>query len=629
MLKKDYPELAKYWNYKRNDEIGVHFEDISHGSHKKVWWICNKGHEWEMAPHDMSRGCPYCSSERLLPGFNDLATTRKDLLDLWNYEKNETIQPTEIMAHSSKKVWWKCNKGHEWEATPNDISRGSRCPYCSSQKILVGENDLATLNPELADEWNYERNDGLAPQDVMPNSNKKVWWKCKSGHEWKAGIADRNRGNGCPICSNKKVLPGYNDLVTTNPKLANEWNYGKNGSLSPRDITSKSGKKVWWRCANGHEWETSISNRTSGRGCPICSNKKVLPGYNDITTLAPQLLTEWNYEKNGNLTPQCFTPGSNKKVWWKCKNGHEWQAVIGSRVKDNNVVSLCPVCSRNLHISFSEKILFFYIKKTFPDAIENYRPSWLNKKELDIYIPSKKVGIEYDGERYHKSKRDAEKDKLCKEQGITLIRIRERGAEKIRSSSIVFTLPLDHHRGGEHLAPALRFLEEQLNTNLDINLTRDYDEIRSLVINYDLENSVAKTHPEILDEWDYEKNGAIGNTPENVSAGSGIIVWWKCKNGHSYRSTLNNKTSFQGGCPYCSSHKILPGFNDLATKNPRLASEWNYEKNGELTPQDVMAGSGRKVWWKCKNNHEWQATILSRNRGNGCPYCAREKGHKN
>ena len=452
-----------------------------------------------------------------------------------------------------------------------------------------------------------------------------MWWKCKNGHEWESTIDSRNKGNGCPVCSNKKVLPGFNDLATVNPELVSEWNYEKNDTLKPQDFAPNSNKKVWWKCKNGHEWEATILYRNRGGGCPACSNKKLLPGVNDLATTNPELANEWNYEKNGGLKPQDVIAGSGKSVWWRCKNGHEWEAPVYSR----NLGRGCPICTQRLHISFPEKAIYFYMRRVFPDTIENYKPAWLGKMELDIYIPSRKVGIEYDGIRYHKNKsRDAEKDRLCSEQGITLIRIREKGLDYEATQSTVFTLLEDHKSSGKHLVPGLKFLEKQLGVDLDINISRDYDDIRSMVVNYDLKNCIAKTNPELLDEWNYEKNGQVGNTPENISAGSGIAVWWKCKKGHSYRAAPNSKTSMHYGCPYCNNKRVLPGFNDLATVNPELASEWNYERNDGSTPQDFTIGSDKKVWWKCKNGHEWEARIANRKKGSGCPYCAREKHTK-
>ncbi len=147
---------------------------------------------------------------------------------------------------------------------------GRNCPYCSNQKILKGSNDLATVNPKLASEWNYEKNGDLKPEDFFANSSKKVWWKCSKRHEWQATINNRNNGRGCPYCAGQKVVKGKNDLSTINPKLANEWNYEKNGDLKPEDFFANSSKKVWWKCSKGHEWQATINNRNKGRGCPIC-----------------------------------------------------------------------------------------------------------------------------------------------------------------------------------------------------------------------------------------------------------------------------------------------------------------------------------------------------------------------
>ena len=192
----------------------------------------------------------------------------------WNYEKNGTLRPEHCTSHSNKKVWWKCNIGHEWKAVINSRSRGNGCPYCCGRFAIAGENDLQTINPSLASEWNYDRNGGLSPQNILPSSNKRIWWKCSIGHEWQTSPNSRIRGGNCPYCSNKKVLPGYNDLQTVNPSLALEWNLEKNGGLMPKDVTSRSGKKVWWNCRNGHEWQARVCNRSRGNSCMICARTK-------------------------------------------------------------------------------------------------------------------------------------------------------------------------------------------------------------------------------------------------------------------------------------------------------------------------------------------------------------------
>ena len=203
-----------------------------------------------------------------------LLFSNPELAKEWNYEKNGNLKPEHFASNSHKKVWWKCPKGHEWQSTIKDRNSGNGCPYCASKMVSKGYNDLQAVNPSLTKEWNYEKNNGLTPVDVTPNSHKKVWWKCSNGHEWQAAIADRNGGRGCPYCAGKKVLKGYNDLQTINPTLANEWNYEKNNGLTPAEVTPNSHLKAWWKCSQGHEWQALISNRHKGNGCPQCAREK-------------------------------------------------------------------------------------------------------------------------------------------------------------------------------------------------------------------------------------------------------------------------------------------------------------------------------------------------------------------
>lgn len=128
------------------------------------------------------------------------------LMAEWNWEKNNDLNfdPRTLTLGNNKKVWWKCSKGHEWQATIYSRNAGCGCPYCSGRFAIKGENDLQTVNPTLANEWNYDKNNELTPASVLPSSNKKVWWKCSKGHEWQATIANRNKGSGCPKCYREK-----------------------------------------------------------------------------------------------------------------------------------------------------------------------------------------------------------------------------------------------------------------------------------------------------------------------------------------------------------------------------------------------------------------------------------------
>ena len=197
------------------------------------------------------------------------------LLEEWCWGKNTGVSPDILTCGSGKKVWWKCSLGHEWEASPNSRKYGVGCPYCANRKILRGFNDLATIHPALAAEWNNEKTKELTPYDVAPASSKRVWWQCKNGHEWQATVLTRHQGSNCPYCANLKVLRGFNDLASVNPELANEWDYERN-SLTPEEVVAGSNKRVWWKCSIcGHEWETTVVARNLGQGCQKCADARL------------------------------------------------------------------------------------------------------------------------------------------------------------------------------------------------------------------------------------------------------------------------------------------------------------------------------------------------------------------
>ena len=607
------PVLACEWNYEKNGDLKP--EKFSKGSNKKVWWKCKKGHEWQasISHRNNGRDCPYCAGKKIIIDENDLQTVNPSLANEWNYEKNNGLTPMDVMPNGHDKVWWKCSKGHEWQASIYSRNKGNGCPYCAGQKVIEGYNDLQTVNSFLANEWNYEKNNGLTPIDVMPFSNKKVWWKCKNGHEWQASISHRNNGRNCPYCSGRKVLVGYNDLATLNFNVAKEWNYEKNKDLKPEMFTASSNKKVWWKCSIGHEWQAIIGSRNKGKGCPYCASRKTLQGYNDLITTNPNLVKEWNYEKNKDITPKEVTSGSNKKVWWKCNKGHEWQAIVGSRNKGIG----CPICDLERKTSFPEYALEYYLEKCNINVIHSYKGQGY---ELDIYIPSRKIAIEYDGEFWHKGKteKDLEKNERCKKDGIKLYRIRE-NLPSLNDSSIDYII----RDNQKELSKALeKILCEILETDVNVDLERDAPYIENLREYTEKESSLLSLNPDLAKEWNYDKNSDL--KPEHVFPNSHKKVWWKCSKGHEWQASICNRSKGRG-CPYCSNKKVLEGFNDLQTTNPTLAIEWNYEKNNVLKPVDVVSNCNKKVWWKCKNGHEWQARIADRNKGLGCPYCAGQR----
>ena len=540
-------------------------------------------------------------------------------------------------------------------------------------------------NAQLMAEWSWEKNNelGFAPNTLTLGSHTKAWWKCSKGHEWQASITHRNKGSGCPYCSGRFAIKGENDLQTVNPNLAKEWNYEKNNGLTPVDVMPNTVKKVWWKCTKGHEWQATIDSRNRGNGCPYCSGRFAIKGENDLQTVNPMLATEWNYDKNNGLTPMDVTPNSNKEVWWKCSNGHEWQSIIANRNKGVG----CPVCNSERNTSFPEYAIVYYLKKYGLDVIHSFREKGY-ELDVYIPSKKIAIEYDGSFWHENKVKKDLEKNQKCKNDGIKLYRIREE-LPSMNDSSIDYIVKDDRKDLSKILKEILsKIIGTRVDVDLErdsivIENLRDYMEKENSFLisnpevskewNYEKNGNLKPEHfaansnkkvwwkcseghewqaaivtrnkghrcpycsgikalkgcndlqtvnPTLAEEWNYEKNNGL--TPMDVKPNSDKKVWWKCEKGHEWQARIQHRNNGIG-CPYCSGRFAVKGENDLQTVNPVLAKEWHYEKNNGLTPMDVKPNSQKKVWWKCSQGHEWQATIANRNKGSGCRECTKEK----
>ena len=371
-----------------------------------------------------------------------ISQTHKELMKEWDYKKNNKLglDPKKLTKGSGKKAYWKCKRGHKWEAKISNRCYNHRgCPYCSGHKVCK-ENCLAIRNSKLSEEWNYNKNT-LTPYDITSKSNKEVWWVCSEKHEWKISVNHRAAGNGCPCCSGYKSSKEH-CFAVVNPILSREWNYKKN-ILTPYDVTPNSGKIVHWICGRGHEWKVSVISRNKGSECPYCSNRKVNKE-NCLAAINPILSEEWDIEKNGGMTPKEIIYGSPKRVWWICnKCKHGWKASIVSRNKGIG----CPYCI-NKNEGKVKELLFKYFKnwniiphKKIWDKYKDYN----HKRYCDFWLDKDgiKVIVEYDGEQHFRPVSFGCKDKIkvannfkmtqikdkfdtkfCKENNIILHRIR-------------------------------------------------------------------------------------------------------------------------------------------------------------------------------------------------------------
>lgn len=420
-LGEKFPHLINEWS---NNNEKSPLDYYAHSEFEALW-RCSKGHEWKASIYKRTNnntGCPFCSG-RFATKENCLAITHPHLIKEWHPTKNKDLTPYDVKYGSNKTVWWIGECGHEWDCPISDRTlQNSGCPYCIGKRICE-DNCLAHINPELAKQWHPSKNGDLTPRDVFPNSRKKAWWVCEKGHEWDSSINNRTQGNGCPYCAGQKVCLD-NCLVTANPKLASEWHPTKNGNLTPYDVTKSSNKKVWWICNKNHEFKNSINDRNKGGNCPYCSGHKV-NNENCLAVTNPKVAKEWNYDKNGNLTPYMVTEHSGKKVWWICEKGHEWKVTVDNRTNGND----CPYCSNKLP---------------------------------------------------------------CEE------------------------------------------------------------------------NCLATIRPDIAKDWDYSKNKL---TPNNILPMSNKYIWWKCNEGHNWKTKVSTRTIYNTGCPYCSESKGEKRIRNFLTVN--------------------------------------------------------------
>lgn len=482
----------------------------------------------------------------------------------------------------------------------------------------------------VLEEWDYEKNTH-DPYFYSTGSHFDAWWKCrKCGGSFQSAIRNRTiKGTKCPYCNQPhRVLLGYNDLAHVYPSIAKEWNYEKNDK-KPTEVFAKSPKSYWWKCPTCKgEWRSSLFDRaTKNTQCPYCTFHKVLPGFNDLKTSHPELMAEWDFEKNVDKPENIIGGGGSHYAWWKCAFGHSWRASVANRISGSG----CPECQKRTQSSFPEQAILYYIKNKYRGAVNSYKEVFTKGMELDIFIPEKKIGIEYDGINWHKSERallrEKQKYDICKKNGIQLIRIKENRSHPDNACDHLIYCDFDRINY-EALDKALIELCTLLVINADINTKRDSLRIKEQYLSRIKNNSLQTLYPDIAKEWHPTKNGAL--TPDMFDFGSIENVWWKCsKCNGEWRTTINLRTNQKTQCPFCTGKKVLKGFNDLATLRPDLVLDWDLKKNSKK-PDEISRGSKYEAWWKCHIcGYEWKTKVRARGvNKTGCMNCYKTRTKK-
>jgi len=522
------------------------------GGHQKLKWRCKRGHVWMATPSHVKFGtsCPYCTHhvKLTIDEMRRIAKSRSGFCLSKNYENKDAA------------LQWQCKKGHTWYAIPGSVKRGTWCPHCS-HRVKSTIREMKKLAKSRG---------GKCLSKKYVNSVTPLKWQCKNGYEWKATPGDIKMGRWCPHCSHHVKL-----TIGEMKKLAKS----KGGRcLSDNYVNSMT--KLKWRCEKGHIWKAVPASMKYGETwCPICSHRIKL------TIGEMQKIAE---TRGGKCLSDKFV-NSKTKLEWRCKNGHEWEAV-SSNIK---LGKWCPICSQGLH----ERICRKYFEGMFGKKFLHVRPKWLvarngERLELDGYCKELKLAFEYQGRQHYLSKDffqtkkdfnkrkeyDKLKKKLCKSNGITLV---------------IVPFWVSPEKMGKYII-------EQCEKH-GINVPNKNVSSESFAFYY----------PEIVEELQEVANSRGGELLSKGYVSSQTKLKWRCKEGHEWEAAPAS-IKHGGWCPFCA-------------RNVKLSIE-EMEKiaktRGGRCLSEKYVNAYTKLRWQCKKGHVWYSAPNSvKNQKTWCPIC--------
>lgn len=635
------PHLIAEWDFAAND--GKDPNKMTAASKTKVGWRCAKGHSWTAATgHRVAgAGCPYCSG-RLATRANNLAARFPELAKQWHPTRNSK-PPSKVLPGSPTKAWWICDQGHEWNATVSNRTRkGYGCPICQG-RLPLSKAALSVVNPELAAQLHPTLNGGLTADKISHGSSRKLWWICEKGHVWQATPNQRSRGSGCHECHGrgfrKKLTDGYS-LAAYSEVLAEEWHKSKNDSLTPEMVTPGSGLKVWWQClVCDYEWEAQIDNRKKGAGCPQCTNgrftsypeqallfyiRKIFPSavgrhkvpvgggkMDEADIFIPEI--RWNdapndgvcIEYDGYFYHKDRADADINKTESILSAGH---GIIRVRESNGSGKILPPLQHPYLvnHCYSNDTALAVTIKETLNLLLHHASLSESHLEAINGLIINLLADrpLIYAELRHHK--RDLSLGMADPEMAVFWHGTRN------RSLTPWDVLPGSVKRVWWQCPQCQGEWHQLVNRQCKQRVCPYCAGFRAGV-----PRNLAVTHPELASQWHVDNP----RRPEEFLPGSTYRALWQCPVCRQIWDERIGKRTEGSGCPYCSGKRVYAG-NSLRMLIPEVAKQWHPTRNGEMTPDDVTANSGKKVWWLCQTcGHEWKVAIASRNSDGSCPRC--------
>jgi very-short-patch-repair endonuclease len=334
-----FPELIEEINYVKSP---IDPYKLGAGSEKTVWWKCKFGHEWEAPIRRRTfggAGCRFCTSQTSSPEIRVFTELKEVFGNVIGREKVEgkeidiVIPSIKVAVEYDGAYFHKDKSDYDDEKKELIEKAGFKVFRMRETPLKLSDNDVA-VKPSHAAPSKDEVNKLIEKiAKFLPSAKKKIQDYLATDQF----LADKEYKR---ILSYLPGPPEEESLKKLHPDLAKQWNSKKNHPLKANMFHPRSGKKVWWRCDFGHEWEATIDKRAgAGRGCPYCTNKKV--GYgNSLAAKYPEIAKMWYQPQNGELTPENVTFGSGVRAWWICEKGH----FSRSRVADKIIKPKCLYC---------------------------------------------------------------------------------------------------------------------------------------------------------------------------------------------------------------------------------------------------------------------------------------------
>lgn len=553
---------------------------------------------------------------------------KSNLLNEWDYNRNK-VSPDKIIFSSKEEVWWICPIGHNYKTKViNRTNNHSGCPYCSHSRVLKEETDLKTINPELAKEWNYEKNGNLKPEDILPNHHNKVWWICPRGHEYQATPLHRNSGTGCPICRSERQTSFPEQMIfyymsryfkeVENRKKINNFEFDiyigelntaieYDGSYYHKDIKiEKDNKKNLFAKENNVKLIRITENKNEWNSIKFIDK-------NNIFCLEP----DKKYLKLVKRIENFISTYKNQDIVLNFSNDYE--KILNNTImidKNKSLSALYPDIAREWDYEKNKNLK--------PDMFmpsSNFKVWWICPKGHEYeaiinnrtngnscpYCCGKRVlkGFNSLGDIYPLSLKEWDYEKNIK-------------TPYDYTSSSSKAVYIKCSKCGYEFKKSINRLSKSFKNN------SNGCPICAKKVIIEGINDFGTKYPELLKEWDFEKNKI---SPFKIAPSNVKYFYWKClKCGNVWKDSVTHRIERNSKCPYCSSTKmkIKTGLNDLTTTNQKELIDWDYSLNS-IKPEEVSKKSHEKVYRKCPKGHSYLQQINVHLKGFGCPYCSNHK----